>query len=130
MPPNHQFVDWNPGRILNWAQKIGPNVTALVKAILESKAYPEQGFRACMGILSLGKKVGNNRLDAACARAMHYNSPRYKTVFTILQNNQESQPLLGTRPCKPIPKHDNLRGPEYFQPQIEQGDENVITTNH
>ena len=41
---------------------------ALVEAIMKAKPHPEQGFRACLGILRLEKSYGAQRLEAACRR--------------------------------------------------------------
>ena len=46
------------------AEKIGPATLALFEAIMRAKPHPEQGFRACLGILRLAKGYGVERLDA------------------------------------------------------------------
>jgi hypothetical protein len=38
-------------RFVNWAAKIGPDTRALIERILGSRAYPQQAFRSCLGIL-------------------------------------------------------------------------------
>ena len=35
---------------------------------MRAKPHPEQGFRACLGILRLAKGYGVERLEAACRR--------------------------------------------------------------
>jgi hypothetical protein len=42
-------------------------------------------LRAAQGILSLGKRFREKRLEAACKRALDYDNPRYRTVKIILQ---------------------------------------------
>jgi transposase len=37
---------------------------------LRERTHPEQGFRACVGILRLAKSYGRDRLEAACNRAL------------------------------------------------------------
>ena len=59
-----------PSRIINWAGTIGPQTRALAQAILTERTHPEQGYRSCLGILRLGKRYGDARLEAACARAL------------------------------------------------------------
>jgi transposase len=67
MPKAHQrFKDWTPRRIRSDAAIIGPSCRALVDHILASKPHPEQGFRACRGIIRL-RRHGDERLEAACA---------------------------------------------------------------
>ena len=50
--------------------QLGPQTRALAEAILADRPHPEQGYRSCLGILRLGKRYGDARLEAACARAV------------------------------------------------------------
>jgi hypothetical protein len=47
-------------------------------------------------LLRLNEKYGQERLEAACQRALDYGDPAYKTVKGILKNDldRESQPIL------------------------------------
>jgi transposase len=70
MPSSHRrYADWTPERLRRQAGEIGRNTSALVEIILRERSHPEQGFRACVGILRLVKTCGDERLEAACARA-------------------------------------------------------------
>ncbi|HOX87958.1 MAG TPA: IS21 family transposase, partial [bacterium] len=80
-----------------------------------SKSYPEQSFRSCLGILTQSSKVGKERLDAACKRAIHFGSLRCKTIVSILLNNQDRLPLPDEAEEKPIPEHRNIRGSEFYK---------------
>ena len=60
----------SPERLKRQAGEIGRNAATLVELILVEKTHPEQGFRACVGILRLAKSYGAERLEAACARAL------------------------------------------------------------
>jgi transposase len=54
MPSAHRrYADWTPARLRREATRIGPATTHLVELILAAKPHPEQGFRACLGILRL-----------------------------------------------------------------------------
>ncbi len=128
MPKNHQFMKWNPQRFLSWAKKWGDNVEKVIAAILESPKHPEIGFRACLGVFRLGQKVGPARLDAACQRALHCHSPKYRTVRTILENGQDSRPLP-MQEENTTPSHENLRGSAYFQ-AAAKGEEYANSTNN
>src|SRR5438105_549843 len=57
---------------------------ALVTSILERWPHPEQGYRACLGLLSLRKRYTDARLEAACARALKTGVASYKSVKSIL----------------------------------------------
>lgn len=80
MPPAHRHqADWTPERLVRWAEKIGLSTAEAITTILASRAHPEQGFRAAMGVLRLSKDNGTERLEAACARAVALRACRYKT---------------------------------------------------
>ena len=56
MPSSHRrYAEWSPARLLCEAEKLGPATVALFAAIMKAKPHPEQGFRSCLGILSLMK---------------------------------------------------------------------------
>ena len=114
MPSSHRrYADWTPERLRRQAGEIGRNTSALVEIILRERSHPEQGFRACVGILRLVKTCGRERLEAACARALEIGARSYSSVNSILKNNLDRQ-----RPATPADgpaiAHDNIRGPTYF----------------
>lgn len=83
---------------------------------MKSKRHPEQGYRACLGVMRLGKKHGNERLDKACRRALALHSPSYKTISAMLDSGLEDAP---TQPIEPseqtMPEHhENIRGSDYY----------------
>ena len=47
-------------------------------AILADRPHPEQGFRSCLGILRLGKRYDEVRLEAACRRALRARARSYR----------------------------------------------------
>jgi len=113
-PKSHQkYLQWTPGRMIEWAGKIGPECAKLVEKILQDRPHPEMGFRSCLGIIRLGKAVGNARLEAACRRALHFGTCSYASINSILQKHLETQPLEQELPL-PSPIHENLRGGPYY----------------
>mgnify|MGYP001343428685 CR=1 FL=1 len=115
MPESHQAQHgWTPERLQDWARKFGSATADVATNILESREYPEQGYRPCMGLLRLGKRFGAQRLEAACARAMVNQSPTYSSVKSILENGLDEQPLMEPAPPAPVIEHPNIRGPHYF----------------
>jgi transposase len=118
-PSSHRaHLEWTPERITGWASKTGPKAADLVERILASKRHPEQGYRACLGVMRLGKKYGDERLEAACARAVALASPSYRTVRSILESGADRLPLPGDARQQPaqlsLPRHENIRGPGYY----------------
>ena len=115
MPSAHRaHAEWTPSRLIRWAEKVGPATGKLVSRILESRPHPEQGYRACLGIMRLGRQYGNDRLDAASARAMALGSCRYRTVRNILAAGQDRLPLAPPAETNPTPAHANIRGATYY----------------
>ncbi|MGH7417779.1 MAG: IS21 family transposase, partial [Candidatus Rokuibacteriota bacterium] len=75
MPSSHRaHAEWTPSRLIRWAEKTGPATGRLVAGILESRPHPEQGYRACLGLMRLGRHYGPARLEAASARAERLRS--------------------------------------------------------
>ena len=115
MPPHHLFYDsWSPQKMITWAEAIGPEVKAMIEAVLESRPFPEQAYKACLGILNLVRKYGKERLNEACARAVEYRCYSYRSVRNILENNLDKLRDAQTRNPE-LPMHENIRGSEYFQ---------------
>ena len=117
MPSSHRaHAEWTPSRLLRWARKHGPETEMLVERIMKDRPHPEQGFRSCLGIMRLGKKYGEQRLERACSRALRLGSYSYRTVKNILSSGVEQLPLpgeMGSRPKAPI--HENIRGGSYYE---------------
>jgi len=111
MPSSHrEHRKWNPPRVVATAKRIGPHTSQLVDQLLSSKPHPEQGYRPCLGIVRLADKYDEDRLEAACRRALAYSSVSYKSVKSILEKGLdriEEEEEEGTAP--PV-KHRNIRG--------------------
>lgn len=114
MPSSHQrYADWTPERLRRQAGAIGRHTAALVEIILRERAHPEQGFRACVGIVRLAKSYGRERLEAACGRALEIGARSYSSVNSILKNDLDRRRPV-TPADGPAIAHDNIRGPTYF----------------
>ena len=114
MPSSHRrHAGWTVERIRADAVAIGPATAALCDLILEHKPHPEQGFRACLGILRLAKPFGAARLEAASERAIDIGARTYGSVKSILDHNLDRCPAH-----KPAERtavvHPNIRGPRYY----------------
>ena len=114
MPTEHRrYAEWTPSRMLEWAGKTGPATAELAGKILASKTFPEQGYRAVLGILRLGRTYGAGRLEAACARALRFGTASYRSVYSILARGLDRQiePEAGQAA---LPFHENIRGEDYY----------------
>ncbi len=119
-PPSHRhYLEWTPERLIHWSGKVGPATAALITKILQSRRYPEQSFRSCLGVMRLAKGFGETRLEAACSRALRLRAWSYKSVKSILQTGLDLQPDPPAPPERAPLVHDNLRGPGYFDRKEE-----------
>lgn len=120
MPSAHRkHMKWTPGRLLHWGQSIGVGTRAVVQWQLENRPHPEQGYRACLGLLNLSKTYGEERLEAACRRALAIGSPTRKRILAILKAGLDRHPELfpaaDTAAATASRTHRNLRGADYFR---------------
>ena len=110
----HQFMtEWTPQRFIDCGASIGEDVKRLIIQILEKKQHPEQAYKSCMGVLSLAKKVGNERLANACTRALEYGVYNYKIVQSILERGLDEMDPDADNPDG-LPDHKNIRGNQYY----------------
>jgi transposase len=115
LPPQHQhYLEWSPERITHWAQRIGPSVKLVVERLLVSRKHPQQAYRTCLGVIRLGKTYGDERLEAACQRALHVNAVAYRSIESMLKTGMDKKPLIVDSPETVLPMHENVRGPNYF----------------
>lgn len=118
MPPKHQkYSEWNPERFIRWAEKIGPQTKVLTETLLVQRAHPQQAYRTLLGILRLGKVYGEQRLEAACGRALHINALSYRSIESILKTGLDQKPLRKPENNTPI-QHGNIRGANYYDSTI------------
>ena len=91
-PESHrQYGDWSPERFQRWAEKIGVATQQVIRSVFQERRHPEQGYRSCLGILRLAKTYGDDRLEAACARALILGTHRYKSIESILKHGLDSK---------------------------------------
>jgi transposase len=122
MPSSHRaHAEWTPSRLIHWAEKTGPATGRVVAGILERRRHPEQGYRACLGLMRLGRLYGGARLEAACERAEHLRAYDYRTVKNILTSAQDRLPFDDDAAATNVtPTHDNIRGEDYYAATKEQ----------
>src|SRR6202521_1702700 len=123
MPRSHRaHAEWTPSRLIAWAEQTGPATGRVAAGILAGRPHPEQGYRACLGLMRLGRVHGAARLEAACLRAERLGSYRYRTVEHILIHQQDRLPLEEPAPARPALTHENVRGAAYYAEQETHAD--------
>ena len=141
MPESHRrHAQWTPGRLLAWGEKIGPGTRAVVQWQFDNRPHPEQGYRTCLGLLNLAKTYSDQRLEAACRRALTIGSPTRKRIEAILEAKLDQHPELfpGADTAAPTASrtHGNVRGAEYFRgttqtatPSTTEADDETCLSN-
>lgn len=116
MPKNHQAqAQWTPERLLRWAKQSGEPIEKFIHALMQSRPLPQQAFRACLGVLRLGKQYGTARLEKAATRALTLGTISYKSIESILKHGLDQKPLPHTpNTATQLINHDNVRGGDYY----------------
>lgn len=89
----------DPQWCLKKAKEVGPACLGLIERLFAHRVL--DNLRAAQGVVRLGSRYGKSRLEAACERALLFDSPRYRTVKTILERGQDQLP--GEQPPLPLP---------------------------
>ena len=119
MASSHQkYLEWSPGKIMNWGLTIGTETAKLFKNIMESRPHPEMGFRTCLGIINTYKKYREKEyteehLEIISTMAISKHYYRVGQVKNLLKSykpkdSDESASLIA------LTSHDNIRGADYF----------------
>jgi len=118
LPAHHRHYarskGWNREYFIEKATPVGIHTTTAVTRILDQKIFIEQTYNSCLGVFRLGEKYGNDRLEAACRRALAGYKVTYTVIKNILEHNLDraasQQDLMIS-----IPEHENIRGAESYQ---------------
>lgn len=117
LPVNHQFVKGiTPEYLIGQAETIGPHTRNFVKAMIQSRSFPEQSYRSCLGVLRLARKYCSIDMEIACRVVLDAKDFSYKAVEQELVFLKDQKPL--SPPTEPLPAHENIRGSEYYQERL------------
>jgi len=118
MPESHlkykEQKGWNEDDFIYKAERIGEQTRISMTRLLGSKAFIEQTYDGCLGVLRLADKYGNDRLEAACRRANTGSRINYKILHNILKNNLDKIQIEENELTLFIPDHENIRGAEAY----------------
>ena len=116
MPPEHRaYAEWNPSRFIKWAGKTGIATAQLVEKVMAGRTYPEQAYKACMGIIHLSRHYEPERVEAAAERALKYNACSFRSMKAILTAGLDRRDGRENGGQMSLPLHQNIRGKEYYQ---------------
>ena len=119
MASSHQkYLEWSPGKIMNWGLTVGSETAKLFKNIMDSRPHPEMGFRTCLGVIReykkyLEKEYTEEHLEIISTMAIAKHYYRVAQVKDLLKSykpkdSDESASLIA------LTTHDNIRGADYF----------------
>ena len=119
MASSHQkYLEWSPGRIMNWGLTIGTETAKLFKNIMDSRPHPEMGYRSCLGIIREYKKYQEKEyteehLEIISTMAISKHYYKVGQVKDLLKSytpkdSDESASLIA------LTTHKNIRGAEYY----------------
>lgn len=118
MPKSHQewkkSEGYNAKYFLEMGLKIGQATHWAIAQILSSKNNQSQTYKSCQGVLHLGKKHGNARLESAAARCQKVDKVNYTMLVRILRHNLDHDEVEQDTLFTP-PIHDNIRGGQAYQ---------------
>jgi transposase len=118
LPASHKkYFEESDASFETWATSVGPHTLALVRTILIERPHPEHGLRSCRGLRSLTRLYANERIEAACQRALAAGALSYIHVESILKHGLDQQPLVEpVKSDEPSPslEHENIRGADYY----------------
>lgn len=98
-----------------WARKTGSATAHLIERLLTESSHRQQGLRSSLAVLRLSKGYGEERLEAACCRALAIGACSFRSVASILKTGLDREPLPQASPPEPAPlEHRNIRGAAYY----------------
>ena len=119
MSSAHQkYLEWSPGRIMNWGLTIGRHTSKLLQTIMERKPHPEMGYRSCLGVMRTFEKhkekgMSEELLDEISSYALRYQKFRLKQIKALLNTppkEQEDDTAVSL-----LNNHENVRGSSYYE---------------
>jgi transposase len=115
-PQKHKDLQWTSASMVNKGRAVGIHTADALQKIMNERKHPELGYRACLGVLRLGKRYSNERLESACRRAIAMNVCSYRSIKSILENSLDREPLTPIEvPAVHAEIHPNVRGSNYYK---------------
>lgn len=90
-PDKAAYLERTPARCREIAAQVGPATVQVVESLLSER--PLDRLRSVQGILRLQESVGAQRLERACARAIHFGVVSYRQIKGILNAALDQAPL-------------------------------------
>jgi transposase len=116
LAPTHAlYHGLTPEYFLKQSALIGPSANTVVKALLDSKIYPQLSYGECFGIVkTLKSNFGAEDVELACMQAIRLQSIGYRVIKGILKAGVRNLPQQITLRLGDI-QHENLRGSKHYK---------------
>jgi transposase len=112
-PQMAEYLERTPTRCRELATAVGPATLQVVQRLLDER--PLDRLRAVQAILRCAQSLGPRRLEAACARALHFGDISYRRIRQILRNDLDREPLPVEPPVSTSVPHTFARvSTEFF----------------
>jgi transposase len=110
------YRDRSPEYYIKKAGAVSDTLKALIVLLFTQDKHPEQLYKSCDGLLRLAWATPALTLEKACQTALENKVYSYTFLKNIIENKMADQPQEVAE--KPLPKHPNVRGSEYYQTQL------------
>lgn len=116
MPAAHQrYKERTPSRLVTEGRQIGEKTATFMEAIAEHRPHPEQGYRAMLGVLRLGRRYEAARMEAAAGVCLQSGIFSSRGMRLVLENATDR---LGAQEREAVDverePHPNVRGGGYY----------------
>lgn len=111
----HQhYISRSPEYYLEKAQRLSPTLYRLIDLAFKQDRYPEHLYKTCDGLFSLYRKTDPGLFHHACETAISFEKYSYMFIKNIIEKNPGQYTTSG-KITKPLPKHKNTRGANYYK---------------
>lgn len=113
----HQhYLNRSPQYYKDKAIKQSAALSQLVDLIFSQDKYPEQLYRTCDGLFNLHRNTALQTFNKACEIAINNRVYSYGFIRNIIKNKMADYEDKLVE--QELPKHENLRGKEYYNKQL------------
>ena len=115
MPASHRaHREWTPAKLIAWGQRIGVSTAAVVTWQLQHRPHPEQGYRACLGLLALVRRYSAHGWKRPARGPWRSARPTSEASPTSSSAAWTASLRCSPPTASPVIEHDNVRGPDYY----------------
>ena len=109
------YKERSPYYYIQTAERRSPVLHQFMKLIFEQTQTPETVYKRCDGLLSLQRQTDPLIFDRACQIAINNNILTYKFVENIIKKRTYIVQEIDFQENEtPLPKHQNIRGGDYY----------------